>query len=279
MRAYLDLLEDALTNGVPKDTRAGPTLALFSRLFYFGLGGGQIPLLTTKRVSFHNVVTELLWMIAGRTDLAFLKERGVNIWNHWEKDDGTIGPGYGWQWRHWPNVRAESREPFLDGFAVQRDEIDQLRTAVETLKTNPNDRRIIVSAWNPAALDEMALPPCHLLYQFVVLGDRLNCQVYQRSADIFIGVPYNIAAYAILTRMVAHCTGLKPGAVSILFADAHLYADHIFTARTQLARSPHDLPTLRFSDHAPTDLFALGAEHLILQGYDPDPPIRAAVAP
>ncbi len=261
-RPYLDLLADILAHGVLRDDRTGTgTLGVFGRQIRFDLARG-FPLLTTKRVHFKSVALELLWFLRGDTNVRWLQERGVTIWDEWADADGELGPVYGRQWRSWAAPDGRS--------------IDQITRLVEGLRTNPSSRRHIVSAWNPADVDDMALPPCHCLFQFFVAEGRLSCQLYQRSADVFLGVPFNIASYALLTLMLAQVVGLQPGEFVHSFGDAHLYVNHLEQARTQLARAPRAFPQLRL---APRDsLFDFAFEDMTLEGYDPHPLIRAPVA-
>jgi thymidylate synthase len=260
--AYLDLLTDILESGVRREDRTGiGTLGVFGRQMRFDLAHG-FPLLTTKRLHVKSVVLELLWFLSGQTNVRWLQERGCSIWDEWADEDGELGPVYGKQWRSWaaPDGRV----------------IDQIAGLLEGLRTNPNSRRHVVSAWNPADVDDMALPPCHCLFQFFVAEGRLSCQLYQRSADVFLGVPFNIASYALLTAMVAQVTGLRPGEFIHTLGDAHLYLNHIDQARRQLERKPLAPPTLRLADK--TDLFAFGPEDVTVEGYQAHPHIRAPVA-
>ena len=259
---YLGLLQDILQNGVERGDRTGTgTLGVFGRQMRFDLSKG-FPLLTTKKLHLRSILVELLWFLRGETNIAWLKDNGVSIWDEWADAQGELGPVYGKQWRSWsaPDGRV----------------IDQITRVVESLKTNPNSRRHIVTAWNPADVDDMALPPCHCLFQFFVADGRLSCQLYQRSADVFLGVPFNIASYALLTMMVAQVVGLQPGEFVHTFGDAHLYLNHIEQAKTQLAREPLPFPTLKIADKR--DLFAFEFEDFTLEGYAPHPHIKAAVA-
>lgn len=261
--AYLELLEDILENGERQDDRTGVgTLSVFGRQMRCDLSEG-FPLLTTKKVHFKSIAIELLWFLRGETNVRWLQERGVTIWDEWADEAGDLGPVYGKQWRRWQGP---------DGT-----EIDQLSGILEQIRTNPSSRRLIVSGWNPADVPNMALPPCHTLYQFNVSKGRLSCQLYQRSADMFLGVPFNIASYALLTCMVAQVTGLKPGHFVHTFGDAHIYTNHMDQVREQLSRTPRALPRLKLNP-AQTDLFAFEYEDLSLEGYDPHPAIRAPVA-
>jgi thymidylate synthase len=263
MRQYHDLMERILAEGVEKRDRTGTgTLSVFGHQMRFDLRAG-FPLVTTKKLHLKSIVYELLWFLRGDTNVRYLNEHGVSIWDEWADAQGELGPVYGKQWRSWPT---------RDG-----DGIDQIAKVVDAIRRNPDSRRLIVSAWNPADVDDMALPPCHCLFQFYVADGRLSCQLYQRSADVFLGVPFNIASYALLTLMVAQVTGLAPGAFIHTFGDAHLYRNHIEQARVQLARPPRALPTMRL-DPAVKDLFAFRYENFVLEGYDPHPHIKAAVA-
>ncbi|ORE95449.1 thymidylate synthase [Acuticoccus yangtzensis] len=267
MQSYHDLLRRILAEGVRQADRTGVgTLSVFGHQTRYDLAKG-FPLVTTKRVHLKSVIAELLWFVAGETNANQLRARGATIWDEWADADGELGPVYGRQWRAWPTARGP---------------VDQLARVVEEIRTNPASRRHIVSAWNVGQLDEMALPPCHLLFQFHVAPQpdgpgRLSCQVYQRSADVFLGVPFNIASYAILTHMVAHATGLVPGDLVHTLGDAHIYLNHMEQVEAQLAREPRPLPVLDLSG-APRDLFAIEAEHIRVTGYDPHPAIKAPVA-
>ena len=261
-RQYLDLLADILANGVQRGDRTGTgTLGVFGRQMRFDLAKG-FPLLTTKKLHRKSIILELLWFLRGDTNVRWLQERGVSIWNEWADADGELGPVYGKQWRSWaaPDGRV----------------IDQITAVVHSLKTNPNSRRHIVSAWNPADVDDMALPPCHCLFQFFVAEGKLSCQLYQRSADVFLGVPFNIASYALLTLMVAKVCGLEPGEFVHTLGDAHLYLNHLDQARLQLTREPMPLPILHVTDRA--DLFAFEYEDFKLEGYQTHPAIAAPIA-
>jgi thymidylate synthase len=263
MRQYLDLMADVKANGVARADRTGVGCrSVFGRQLRFDLAAG-FPLLTTKKLHLKSIVYELLWFLKGDTNVRWLKEHGVSIWDEWADEQGELGPVYGRQWRSWaaPDGRA----------------IDQIANVVAEIKSNPNSRRLIVSAWNTADVPSMALPPCHCLFQFAVLDGKLSCQLYQRSADVFLGVPFNIASYALLTLMVAHVTGLEPGEFVHTFGDAHLYANHLDQATEQLKRAPRPLPTMTLN---PTvkDLFAFRYEDFKLEGYNPHPHIKAEVA-
>ena len=264
---YLDLLADILAHGVERSDRTGTgTKGVFGRQIRFDLAQG-FPLLTTKKLHLKSIVVELLWFLRGETNIAWLKQRGVSIWDEWADAHGELGPVYGKQWRSWAAPDGRS--------------IDQISNLVKGLKANPYSRRHIVSAWNPADVDDMALPPCHCLFQFFVAPDvegvdRLSCQLYQRSADVFLGVPFNIASYALLVLMMAKATGLQPGEFVHTFGDAHLYLNHVDQARTQLGRAPRPLPTMHVADK--TDLFAFDEGDFVLEGYDPHPHIKAPIA-
>jgi thymidylate synthase len=248
---------------VEKRDRTGTgTLSIFGHQMRFDLADG-FPLLTTKKVHVKSIIHELLWFLAGDTNIKYLNEHGITIWDEWADEQGELGPVYGRQWRSWPAP---------DGSAI-----DQIASVVGMIRRNPDSRRLIVTAWNPAEIDKMALPPCHCLFQFYVAEGRLSCQLYQRSADVFIGVPFNIASYALLTMMVAQVTGLEPGDFVHTFGDAHLYVNHLEQARLQLSRAPRGLPHMRLNP-AVTDLFAFRYEDFVLEGYDPHPHIKAEVA-
>ena len=263
MRTYLDLLDHVLTTGVRKTDRTGTgTLSVFGYQMRFDLAKG-FPLVTTKRLHLKSIVHELIWFLKGDTNIRYLNENGVTIWDEWADGNGDLGPVYGRQWRSWAKP---------DGGSV-----DQIRWVLDEIRRNPDSRRLIVSAWNPADLDRMALAPCHCLFQFYVAEGRLSCQLYQRSADIFLGVPFNIASYALLTHMVAQATGLQPGDFVHAFGDAHLYLNHLDQARLQLAREPRDLPRLRLNP-AVRSLFDFTFDDIVVEGYDPHPAIRAPVA-
>ena len=262
-RAYLDLLADVLQNGARKTDRTGPgTLSVFGRQLRFNLAD-SFPLLTTKKLHTKSILTELLWFLRGDTNVKWLQERGVTIWDEWADENGNLGPVYGYQWRHW-------RTP--DGR-----EIDQIHQLIQSLRKKPDSRRHIVSAWNPADVDKMALPPCHALFQFYVANGRLSCQMYQRSADLFLGVPFNIASYAALTLMVAQVTDLKPGEFILTLGDAHIYLNHLDQVREQLTRSPRPFPKLKLNP-AVKELLDFRFEDFTLEGYDPHPAIKAPIA-
>ena len=261
-RQYLALLADILENGVQRGDRTGTgTLGVFGRQIRFDLAKG-FPVLTTKKLHLRSIIIELLWFLKGDTNIAYLKDNGVRIWDEWADENGDLGPVYGKQWRSWatPDGRV----------------IDQISNLVENLKTNPSSRRHIVSAWNPADVDDMALPPCHCLFQFFVADGKLSCQLYQRSADVFLGVPFNIASYALLTLMVAKVVGLEPGEFVHTFGDAHLYLNHLDQAREQLTREPYPFPTMTIADKR--DLFGFEYEDFTLEGYQAHPHIKAEVS-
>ena len=263
MQQYLDLMRRVRDEGVRKTDRTGTgTLSVFGHQMRFDLAAG-FPLVTTKKVHVKSIVHELIWFLAGDTNVGYLNKHGVSIWNEWADADGDLGPVYGKQWRSWatPDGRA----------------IDQIAEVVETLKTRPDSRRMIVTAWNPADIPDMALAPCHCLFQFYVADGQLSCQLYQRSADVFLGVPFNIASYALLTMMMAQVTGFGPGEFIHTFGDAHLYLNHLEQADLQLARSPRALPRMEI-DSAVRSIFDFKFEDFALSGYDPHPHIKAPVA-
>ncbi len=263
MQQYLDLMDRILTTGVDRSDRTGTgTRSIFGHQMRFDLSQG-FPLMTTKKVHLRSVVVELLWFLQGSTNVRWLQERGVTIWDEWADADGELGPVYGHQWRSWPTPDGRH--------------IDQIAAVVESLRTNPDSRRHIVSAWNVAEVGDMALPPCHTMFQFYVADGRLSCQLYQRSADVFLGVPFNIASYALLTEMVAKVVGLRPGDFVHTFGDAHLYANHFEQARLQLTRTPRPLPRLTLADGI-SDLDRFEYEDITVQAYDPYPGIRAPIA-
>ena len=263
MRQYLQLMQRVLETGVKKSDRTGTgTLSLFGQQMRFDLAEG-FPLLTTKKLHLKSIGHELLWFLKGETNTKYLKDNGVSIWDEWAGDDGELGPVYGYQWRSWPT--ADGRH------------IDQIALVLKQLRESPDSRRIIVSAWNVGELDKMALAPCHAFFQFYVAEGKLSCQLYQRSADIFLGVPFNIASYALLTLMVAQVTGLKPGEFVWTGGDCHLYSNHLEQAREQLARAPKPLPKMMLNPSV-TDLFAFKYEDFVLSGYEPHPHIKAPVA-
>ncbi|URQ75595.1 MAG: thymidylate synthase [Candidatus Ochrobactrum gambitense] len=263
MRTYLDLLQHVLDNGTDRGDRTGTgTRSVFGYQMRFNLEEG-FPVLTTKKLHLRSIIYELLWFLKGDTNIAFLKENGVSIWDEWADEKGDLGPVYGYQWRSWP--------------APDGRHIDQIANLMKMLHGNPNSRRLIVSAWNPALVDEMALPPCHCLFQFYVADGKLSCQLYQRSADIFLGVPFNIASYALLTMMIAQVAGLKPGEFIHTLGDAHIYSNHFEQARLQLTRTPKKLPVMRINPDV-KDLFSFRFEDFMLEGYEADPTIKAPIA-
>lgn len=263
MRQYLDLLGTVLENGIDRGDRTGTgTRSVFGHQMRFDLSTG-FPALTTKKLHLRSIIVELLWFLRGDTNVGYLHENGVSIWDEWADEHGDLGPVYGYQWRSWP-----------DG---QGGEVDQIVKLVEGLKTNPSSRRHIVSAWNPAQVDDMALPPCHCLFQFYVAEGKLSCQLYQRSADIFLGVPFNIASYALLTQMLAQVCELEPGEFVHTLGDAHLYHNHFEQARLQLTREPGRLPTMRINPQV-NDIFAFTFEDFELTDYEAAPTIRAPIA-
>ena len=279
MRTYLDLLDHVLTNGRDRGDRTGTgTRGVFGHQLRFDLAAG-FPLLTTKKLHTKSIIIELLWFLAGRTDNQWLKDRGVSIWDEWAtapqcarfgRQEGDLGPVYGHQWRNFGATRLP------DG-TYAKDGVDQIRWLLDEIKRNPTSRRLIITGWNPREQDQVALPPCHTLFQFYVQDGRLSCQLYQRSADIFLGVPFNIASYSLLTLMIAQVCGLKPGEFVHTLGDAHLYSNHVEQAKLQLSREPRPLPTMTLNP-AVTDLFAFRYEDFTLAGYDPHPGIKAAVA-
>ena len=263
MRQYLDLMDTVLSRGVEKRDRTGTgTRSVFGHQMRFDLSAG-FPLLTTKKLHLKSIVYELLWFLTGDTNIKYLNDHGVRIWDEWADANGDLGPVYGHQWRSWP--------------AKDGGTIDQITNVIAMIKRNPDSRRLIVTAWNPADVDKMALPPCHCLFQFYVAEGRLSCQLYQRSADIFLGVPFNIASYALLTMMMAQVTGLAPGEFVHTLGDAHLYSNHLEQARLQLTRSPKALPRMRINPEVGS-IFDFVYEDFVLEGYEPHPHIKAAVA-
>lgn len=263
MQQYLDLMQHVLNHGVDKGDRTGTgTRSIFGYQMRFNLADG-FPVLTTKKLHLRSIIYELLWFLRGDTNIEYLHEHNVSIWDEWADENGDLGPVYGYQWRSWP--------------APDGRHIDQISGLLEQIKTNPDSRRLIVSAWNPALVDEMALPPCHALFQFYVVNGKLSCQLYQRSADIFLGVPFNIASYALLTMMIAQVCNLQAGEFIHTFGDAHLYSNHFEQAKLQLSRTPKKLPVMKINPEV-TDLFAFQFEDFELTNYDPDPHIKAPVA-
>ena len=263
MQAYLDLLQKILDEGTDKSDRTGTgTRALFGHQMRFDLSEG-FPCLTTKKLHLRSIIHELLWFLSGDTNIAYLKDNGVRIWDEWADANGDLGPVYGYQWRHFPKPGGG--------------EVDQIKNLVDSLKNKPDSRRHLVCAWNAGMVDDMALPPCHCLFQFFVAEGKLSCQLYQRSADVFLGVPFNIASYALLTMMLAQVCDLAPGDFVHTFGDVHLYSNHFDQAREQLSRTPRELPTMKINPEV-KDLFAFTFEDFELLNYDPHPHIKAPVA-
>lgn len=263
MKQYLELLDHVLSNGTRKNDRTGTgTISVFGYQMRFNLEEG-FPLLTTKKLHLKSIIHELLWFISGETNIRYLKENGVRIWNEWADEDGNLGPVYGYQWRSWPT--ADGRK------------IDQLMNVIESIKSSPDSRRHIVNAWNVGELDKMALPPCHILFQFYVAEGKLSCQLYQRSCDIFLGVPFNIASYSLLTMMVAQTTGLKAGEFIHTLGDAHIYLNHIDQVKLQLTREPYKLPRMLINPHV-TDITKFSYEDFSLQDYVAHPSIKGDIS-
>jgi thymidylate synthase len=263
MRQYLDLMRHALEDGVRKNDRTGTgTLSVFGHQMRFDLGAG-FPLVTTKKIHLKSVIHELLWFLSGDTNIRYLKDNGVRIWDEWADENGDLGPVYGAEWRAWQTPDGRS--------------IDQITDVIDAIKHNPDSRRLIVTGWNPADVDKQALPPCHTLFQFYVADGKLSCQLYQRSGDIFLGVPFNIASYALMTMMMAQVTGLKPGDFVHTLGDAHLYLNHVDQARLQLSREPRPLPKMKINPEVHS-IFDFVYDDFQLEGYDPHPHIKAEVA-
>jgi thymidylate synthase len=263
MRQYLDLIQQIYDHGAIKEDRTGTgTRSLFGHQMRFDLAD-SFPLLTTKKIHLRSIIHELLWFLTGDTNIQYLRDNKVRIWDEWADEDGNLGPVYGHQWRSWQSTDGQV--------------IDQISDVVGNIKSNPDSRRLIVSAWNVGDVDKMALPPCHLLFQFYVANDKLSCQLYQRSADVFLGVPFNIASYALLTLMVAQVTSLQPGEFIHTLGDAHLYSNHLEQAELQLSREPLALPTLRINPDV-KNIFDFSFEDFTLDNYDPHPHIKASVA-
>jgi len=263
MKQYLDLLQHILDNGTTKDDRTGTgTISVFGHQMRFNLAEG-FPLLTTKKLHLKSIIYELLWFLRGDTNIKYLKEHGVRIWDEWADEYGDLGPVYGSQWRTWPTTDGET--------------VDQISNVIQDIKENPNSRRLIVNAWNVGEIPKMALPPCHLLFQFYVADGKLSCQLYQRSADVFLGVPFNIASYALLTLMVAQICALSPGEFVHTLGDTHLYINHIEKSKTQLGRSPYTLPKLRINPEI-KDIFSFTFQDFSLSDYQAHPHIKAKVA-
>jgi len=263
MKQYLDLMRHVRDNGTRKGDRTGTgTLSVFGYQMRFDLSAG-FPVVTTKKLHLRSIIHELLWFLRGETNIGYLHENNVSIWDEWADEAGELGPIYGYQWRSWPAADGRS--------------IDQISQVIEQIRNTPDSRRIIVSAWNVGEIEHMALPPCHAFFQFYVADGRLSCQLYQRSADVFLGVPFNIASYALMTRMIAQVTGLEPGDFVHTFGDAHLYLNHLEQADLQLSRTPRALPEMRINPDV-KDLFAFTIDDFELQDYDPHPHIKAPVA-
>lgn len=263
MKQYLDLLNHVLTNGIHKTDRTGTgTRSVFGYQMRFNLDDG-FPLLTTKKLHLRSIIYELLWFLRGDTNIKYLHDHKVSIWDEWADENGDLGPVYGSQWRSWPDGRGGT--------------IDQIANLIDQIKHNPDSRRLMVTAWNPAEIEDMALPPCHCLFQFYVANGRLSCQLYQRSADIFLGVPFNIASYALLTMMVAQVCGLRPGDFVHTFGDAHIYNNHIEQCNLQLSRDPRPLPTMRINPEV-NDIFGFDFDDFTLENYNPHPHIKGEVS-
>jgi thymidylate synthase len=263
MKAYLDLMQHVLNEGTQKHDRTGTgTISVFGYQMRFNLQEG-FPLVTTKKCHLRSIIHELIWFLKGDTNIAYLKENGVSIWDEWADENGNLGPVYGSQWRSWPTANGQH--------------IDQIKQVINQIKTNPNSRRLIVSAWNVGEIEHMALPPCHAFFQFYVADGKLSCQLYQRSADIFLGVPFNIASYALLTMMVAQVCGLQAGDFVHTLGDAHLYNNHLEQTRLQLSREPRPLPSMKLNPNV-SDIFDFTFEDFTLENYDPHPHIKAPVA-
>ena len=263
MKQYLELLQHVLDHGSPREDRTGTgTVGVFGYQMRFDLSEG-FPLLTTKKLHLRSIIHELLWFLRGETNIKYLKDNGVSIWDEWADENGDLGPVYGSQWRSWPDGKGGS--------------IDQIANVVHDIKTNPYSRRLLVTAWNPAEIQDMALPPCHCLFQFYVNDGKLSCQLYQRSADIFLGVPFNIASYALLTMMMAQVCGLQPGDFVHTFGDAHIYKNHLDQVRLQLSREPRPLPTMSLNPEV-KDIFGFRYEDFTLENYNPHPHIKGEVS-
>lgn len=263
MRQYLNLLQHILDHGAKKSDRTGTgTLSVFGYQMRFDLSQG-FPLVTTKKLHLRSIIYELLWFLRGDTNIAYLRDNKVTIWDEWADENGDLGPVYGAQWRSWRGADGQV--------------IDQISQLIEQIRKNPDSRRLIVSAWNVAEIEKMALPPCHAMFQFYVADGRLSCQLYQRSADVFLGVPFNIASYALLTSMVAQVTGLEPGEFIHTFGDAHLYLNHLEQAKTQLSRDPRPAPTLKLRDRGQS-IFEFEYDDITIENYDPHPAISAPIA-
>ena len=263
MQQYTDLLKHVLENGTKKEDRTGTgTTSVFGYQMRFDLADG-FPVITTKKLHLKSIIHELLWFLKGSTNVKYLQENGVRIWNEWADEDGELGPIYGYQWRSWPDYKGGN--------------IDQISQVIESIKNNPNSRRHIVSAWNVGAIDDMNLPPCHILFQFYVADGKLSCQLYQRSADIFLGVPFNIASYALLLQMIAQVTGLEPGTFVHTLGDAHIYLNHIEQSKLQISRTPYKLPTMKINPDV-KNIFDFKFEDFELVGYESHPHIKGAIS-
>ena len=263
MQQYTDLLKHVLENGTKKEDRTGTgTTSVFGYQMRFDLADG-FPVITTKKLHLKSIIHELLWFLKGSTNVKYLQENGVRIWNEWADEDGELGPIYGYQWRSWPDYKGGN--------------IDQISQVIESIKNNPNSRRHIVSAWNVGAIDDMNLPPCHILFQFYVADGKLSCQLYQRSADIFLGVPFNIASYALLLQMIAQVTGLEPGTFVHTLGDAHIYLNHIEQSKLQISRTPYKLPTMKMNPDI-KNIFDFKFEDFELVGYEAHPHIKGAIS-
>lgn len=270
MQQYLQALDAVLKTGQPSDDRTGTgTLSCFGMQCRYALADG-FPLVTTKKLHLKSIVHELLWFLSGDTNIGYLRENGVRIWDEWADENGDLGPVYGHQWRHFPKLEQRDQGPVIG-------EVDQIAKLIEMIRTSPDSRRLIVSAWNPAEVDDMALPPCHTLWQVRVLNGKLHLQLYQRSADMFLGVPFNIASYALLAHMLAHVTGYEVGDFVHTMGDAHIYSNHVEQVTTQLSRDPRPLPRLRIN-RAVGSIFDFRYEDFTFEGYDPHPAIKAPVA-
>jgi len=276
MKQYLDLLKDVMANGVDKDDRTGVgTRSVFGRQIRCDLSEG-FPLLTTKKVFLKGVIHELLWFLKGDTNIKYLNDHGVHIWDAWADENGELGPVYGSQWRSWAKPSGHSFRHGQIVYTLQS--VDQIANVINQIKTNPNDRRMIVSAWNPSEVDQMALPPCHCLFQFYVANGKLSCQLYQRSCDVFLGVPFNIASYALLTMMIAKVTGLEPGEFIHTFGDLHIYNNHFDQVKEQLQREPRELPRMEIAYREDMTIDDFKYEDFKLVGYNPHPAIKAPIA-
>jgi len=263
MQQYTDLLKHVLENGTKKEDRTGTgTTSVFGYQMRYDLADG-FPVITTKKLHLKSIIHELLWFLKGSTNVKYLQENGVRIWNEWADEDGELGPIYGYQWRSWPDYKGGN--------------VDQISQVIESIKNNPNSRRHIVSAWNVGAIDDMNLPPCHILFQFYVADGKLSCQLYQRSADIFLGVPFNIASYALLLQMIAQVTGLEPGTFVHTLGDAHIYLNHIEQSKLQISRTPYKLPTMKINPDV-KNIFDFKFEDFELVGYESHPHIKGAIS-